>query len=350
MAQVDKIQIGNTTYDILQSADAIFTGTSNDTDDGSATEWINVVKLNSSESNSSIFTKLSSMFKNIRYLYSKIGNLDVGDIGTSISDAINNLAENKADKNHTHDTSTLDAADGTPLISNTQTSDPNHVPSSLLVNNMNNQLLDLATSVSNKADVNHTHNNATTAAPGFLPKLNGEATKCLLGNGTWGIAGSTYANFSSAAPGLTPAAKSGTTSLVTTAYVLTGAGWQAGTKYNTDTTYNTFTSAANGLVPAAKSGSTNWATTGYVLTGAGWQAGTKYNTDTNTTYANFKSGSAGLVPAPTATQATSGYVLCGNGWQAGTKYNTDTTYNTSVGCYGTLDGTTLFLNTRNFRV
>ena len=30
MAQIDKIQIGSTTYDILQSSDAIFTGTSND--------------------------------------------------------------------------------------------------------------------------------------------------------------------------------------------------------------------------------------------------------------------------------------------------------------------------------
>ena len=48
--------------------------------------------------------------------------------------------------------------------------------------------------------------------------------------------------------------------------------------------------------------------------------------------------------------ATTGYVLTGAGWAAGTKYNTDTQYGTNVGCYGTLSGTTLILNTRNFRV
>ena len=109
----------------------------------------------------------------------------------------------------------------------------------------------------------------------------------------------TYANFTSAAAGLVPAAKSGTTNYATTGYVLTGAGWAAGTKYNTDnnTTYATFTSAANGLVPAAKNGTTNYATTGYVLTGAGWKAGTKYNTDNNTTYAAVTTAANGLMIA-----------------------------------------------------
>ena len=72
------------------------------------------------------------------------------------------------------------------------------------------------------------------------------------------------------------------------------------------TSYANFTSAIAGLVPAAKSGTTNYATTAYVLTGAGWAAGTKYNTDTNATYAVFTgattaaAGTTGLVPAPTA--------------------------------------------------
>ena len=184
----------------------------------------------------------------------------------------------------------------------------------------------------------------------------------------------TYANFTSAAAGLVPAAKNGTTNYATTGYVLTGAGWKAGTKYNTDnnttyaavttaanglmsaadkiklesiaasannythpsytsyasglrkftvdtsghvsataavaktditglgipaqdTTYAAFTSAAAGLVPAAASGSTNYATSGYVLTGAGWKAGTKYNTDTNTTYAAATTAAQGLTKA-----------------------------------------------------
>ena len=62
-----------------------------------------------------------------------------------------------------------------------------------------------------------------------------------------------------------------------------------------DTTYATFTSAADGLVPAAKNGTTNYATTGYVLTGAGWAAGTEYNTDT--TYAAATSAAQGLTKA-----------------------------------------------------
>ena len=202
----------------------------------------------------------------------------------------------------------------------------------------------------------------------------------------------TYANFTSSAAGLVPVAASGSTNIATSGYVLTGAGWKAGTKYNTDnnTTYAAVTASANGLMTStdkskldniaasannythpsytsyasgmykvtvdatghvsgtaavekaditalgiptsnttyntftsrAKSGSTSYLTSAYVLTGAGWQAGTKYNTDT--TYANYSSAAAGLVPAPTATQATTGYVLTGTGWQAGTKYNTDT--------------------------
>ena len=178
---------------------------------------------------------------------------------------------------------------------------------------------------------NYTHPTYTSAASGFY-KIAVDGTGHVSGatavakSDITGLGIATDSTFTSAANGLVPAAKSGSTNYATTGYVLTGAGWQAGTKYNVDnnTTYATFTSAANGLVPAANNGSTSYLTSAYVLTGAGWQSGTKYNTDT--TYANFGSGSAGLVPAPTATQATSGYVLTGTGWAAGAKYNTDTTY------------------------
>ena len=149
MPQVDQIQIGTTTYDILQSDNAIFTGTTNDNEDGSSTSWITVAKLASSETNASIFTKLSSMFNNIRFLYSKMGDIDISGIGTSIGDAIKNLNDNKADKDHTHDTSTLKASDGTNLIVTTQTADNSHVPSALLVKNMNDTLTTLSNSFSN---------------------------------------------------------------------------------------------------------------------------------------------------------------------------------------------------------
>ena len=273
MPQVDKIQIGTTEYDILQSNAATFTGISNDTSDTSATSWTNVEALASSETNGSIFTKISSMFKNIRYLYSKIGELDIGEAGTSVSDAIKNLYENKADKNHTHDTSSLETADGQPLISNTQIAATNRAASAKLVYDMNVTLSEINNErssyvtklgISNNSTITLYHNNtsvstgtlttATTAVNGLLPKLANTTTKCLLGNGTWGQAGSTYANVSTKAPGLMP-------------------------KLNNNA--------------------------GYYMNGTGnWS-----------------------VPP-----------------------NTNTTYGTNVGCYGTLSGTTLTLNTRNFRV
>ena len=330
MAQIDKIQVGTTSYDILQSSNAIFTGTSNDTEDSSANTWTDVEKLGSSESNGSIFTKLSSMFKNIRFLYKQLGNIDVGDIGSTISEAIEYLNENKADKNHTHSASSLDASDGTPLISNTQVADSNHVPSSLLVKQMNDTLTTLNNSFNTMSTAyvaslgvsgrtvsyknkngaslgtittqDTTYGAATTAAAGLMPKtLSTHNNKFLRADGQWVVndSGTTYATFTSAAAGLVPAAKSGTTNWATSGYVLTGAGWKEGTKYNTDTnnTYANFTSAAAGLVPIAKSGSNSLATSGYVLTGAGWKEGTKYNTDTNTTYGAATSAALGLIKA-----------------------------------------------------
>ena len=273
MPQVDQIQIGTTTYDILQSNAATFTGISNDTSDTSATSWTNVEALASSETNGSIFTKISSMFKNIRYLYSKIGELDIGEAGTSVSDAIKNLYENKADKNHTHDTSSLETADGQPLIANTQTNATNRAASAKLVYDMNTILTSINNErssyvtklgISNNSTITLYHGNtsvssgtlttATSAAIGLLPKLANTTAKCLLGNGTWGQAGSTYANVSTAAPGLMP-------------------------KLNNNASYY-------------MNGTGNW-----------------------------------TIPP-----------------------NTNTTYGTNVGCYGTLSGTTLTLNTRNFRV
>lgn len=192
--------------------------------------------------------------------------------------------------------------------------------------------------------------NDMAGASGLVPApIIGDQVKFLRGDGVWAIpTDTTYANYRGATAqtegiaGLVPAATSGnqelflrgdatwqkptdttyapftgsvagklvpmpTTAQANTSYVLTGAGWQEGTKYNSDnnTTYSNFTSAAAGLVPMAKSGSTNIATSAYVLTGAGWMAGTKYNTDTNTTYA-FSNKAATLAWNTTSTIATVG--------------------------------------------
>ena len=58
---------------------AVFT--SSDTTDANATSWTSVTKLDSRESYSSIFAKMSQMFKNIRYLYKMLGTTDISQIG-----------------------------------------------------------------------------------------------------------------------------------------------------------------------------------------------------------------------------------------------------------------------------
>ena len=307
MAQINKVNVSDTTYDISQSPDATFTATSND--NTSPTSWTDVAVLASGETNSSIFSKISSMFKNIRFLYSKLGTSDFSSAGDTVSAALAALESGKSDTDHTHTAATTAAAGFMPAL------------------NGNSAMCLLGDGTWGTAG--STYATVTTAAPGLAPTLSGNADTCLLGDGTWGTAGSTYANVSTTAPGLAP-----TLSGTATQY-LNGAGnWT--TPPDNNTTYATFTSAANGLVPAAKSGTTNWATSGYVLTGAGWAAGTKYNTDTNTTYANFTSAAAGLVPAAKSGStniATTAYVLTGAGWAAGTKYNVDnnTTYAFSNG-------------------
>lgn len=55
--------------------------TSSDVADGSASAWTNVSKLSSGEKHSSIFAKMSQMFKNVRYLYKMLGTTDISKIG-----------------------------------------------------------------------------------------------------------------------------------------------------------------------------------------------------------------------------------------------------------------------------
>ena len=176
-------------------------------------------------------------------------------------------------------------------------------------------------------------NGATEAAAGAaglvpVPTI-GDQVKFLRGDGVWAIpTDTTYADYKGATTseagvaGLVPAATSGNQEL----FLRGDATWQK----PTDTTYAPFTgSAAGKLVPMP---TTEQATSNYVLTGAGCQFGSKYNTDTNTTYNNFTSAAAGLVPmakSGSTNLATANYVLTGAGWKDGTKYNTDTTYSFS---------------------
>lgn len=68
------------------------TFTSSDVADGSATSWTSVTKLDSGETHSSIFAKMSQMFKNVRYLYKTLGNTDLSAIADgTVTGAVSTL-------------------------------------------------------------------------------------------------------------------------------------------------------------------------------------------------------------------------------------------------------------------
>ena len=73
--------------------------TSSDSADESASAWTNVSKLSSGEKHSSIFAKVSQMFKNVRYLYKMLGTTDISKIGNgTCTGAISSLNSSLANK------------------------------------------------------------------------------------------------------------------------------------------------------------------------------------------------------------------------------------------------------------
>ena len=70
-----------------------------DVADGSASAWTTVSKLSSGEKHSSIFAKVSQMFKNVRYLYKMLGTTDISKIGNgTCTGAISSLNSGLANK------------------------------------------------------------------------------------------------------------------------------------------------------------------------------------------------------------------------------------------------------------
>lgn len=78
--------------------DGSATFTSSDVADGGASSWTTVTKVASGEKHSSLFAKMSQMFKNIRYLYKLLGTTDISSIGdgtvtgglSSLNDSLTN--------------------------------------------------------------------------------------------------------------------------------------------------------------------------------------------------------------------------------------------------------------------
>ena len=100
---IDKARISNTLYEISPSPDGILDNTKYVSNDKSnTTEYINVDPITTTETNSSIFSKITTMIRNIRYIWSRIGTTDISSIGDSITSALvnsNNNATTKADNN-----------------------------------------------------------------------------------------------------------------------------------------------------------------------------------------------------------------------------------------------------------
>lgn len=94
MGSICKVKISDDVYDISSSPNGTLNTsgfTSNDVAQSSATSYTSVDPITTSDTNATIFGKLTNMVKNIRFLYNKIGSVDISAIGSSLTDAISNL-------------------------------------------------------------------------------------------------------------------------------------------------------------------------------------------------------------------------------------------------------------------
>ncbi len=136
MASINNIKIGTASYDISPSKNGTLTGfTSNDS--SSPTSWDSSDAITTSDIISSIFSKLTTMIKNARWIYTKLGTTDFSAIGaTTVSAAlvyINSGLSNKANASHTHTVSQLP-------VSSSQVDSAAYVPTSSVTYSMQQTL------------------------------------------------------------------------------------------------------------------------------------------------------------------------------------------------------------------
>ena len=136
MASVDKVKVGDTTYDVSPSKDGTLNGYTSG-DSSTPTSWTSVSAITTSDTNATIFSKLTSMVKNVRWLYTKLGTADFSATGSdTVSGAlvsINNGLSDKAPSNHSHTVSDL------PVTSN-QSNSTSTIPTCALLYSMNEEL------------------------------------------------------------------------------------------------------------------------------------------------------------------------------------------------------------------
>ena len=136
MAIIDKIKVGSTTYDVSPSAAGTLntTGTtkfaSSDVAQGSATSWTNVDAMSTSDNHATLFTKITQMAKNVRYLYNVLGT------GFSTGSTVKSQIDGKAASNHSHKVAQLPT-------SSTQVNSNDYIPTSALIYSMNQTLTSL---------------------------------------------------------------------------------------------------------------------------------------------------------------------------------------------------------------
>lgn len=136
MASVNNIKIGNTSYDVSPSANGTLTGfTSND--NASPTTWESSDIITISDTISGIFSKLTTMIKNARFIYTKFGTTDFSATGAStISSAlisINSGISSRANLSHSHATTDLP-------VSSSQINSNAYIPTSSLIYSMQETL------------------------------------------------------------------------------------------------------------------------------------------------------------------------------------------------------------------
>ena len=145
MASVDKIKVGSTSYNISPAKDGTLTGfTSNDA--ASPTAWSAADAITTSDSNATIFSKITTMIKNVRWLYSKLGTTDFSATGqstvTGALSALQSGLNGKAASSHTHTTAQLP-------VSSSQTNSNSYIPTSALVYSMQQQITSLNDAIAN---------------------------------------------------------------------------------------------------------------------------------------------------------------------------------------------------------
>lgn len=132
MASIDKVKVGETTYDVSPSKDGTLNGYTS-SDGTSPTSWTDTATITTSDTNATIFSKLTSMVRNVRWLYAKLGTEDFSSTGSdTVSEALSGLQselEGKSNSTHSHGTDTLP-------VSNNQVNSVNYVPTSALLFSM----------------------------------------------------------------------------------------------------------------------------------------------------------------------------------------------------------------------